>query len=57
MIEKVGRLWRRATSFSGKTRPRIEEKGREAVWTRISKDRESWRTLEEGYFLQWKDTV
>ena len=23
-----------------------------AVWTRIAKDRESWRTLAEGYFLQ-----
>ena len=21
------------------------------VWTRIAKDRESWRTLDEGYFL------
>ena len=29
----------------------------EAVWTRIAKDRESWRTLAEGYFLQWKDTA
>ena len=28
-----------------------------AVWTRIAKDRESWRTLVEGYFLQWKDTA
>ena len=28
-----------------------------AVWTRIAKDRESWRTLAEGYFLQWKDTA
>ena len=28
-----------------------------AVWTRTAKDRESWRTLAEGYFLQWKDTV
>ena len=26
------------------------------VWTRIAKDRDSWRTLAEGYFLQWKDT-
>ena len=26
------------------------------VWTRTAKDRESWRTLGEGYFLQWKDT-
>ena len=26
-----------------------------AVWTRIAKNRERWRTLEEGYFLQWKD--
>ena len=30
---------------------------REAVWTRIAKDRERWRTLAEGYFLQWKDTA
>ena len=28
-----------------------------AVWTRIAKDRESWRTLAEGYFMQWKDTA
>ena len=28
-----------------------------AVWTRIAKDRERWRTLAEGYFLQWKDTA
>ena len=28
-----------------------------AVWTRIAKDRERWRTLAEGYFLQWKDTT
>ena len=27
-----------------------------AVWTRTAKDRERWRTLGEGYFLQWKDT-
>ena len=27
------------------------------VWTRIAKDRESWRTLAESYLLQWKDTV
>ena len=26
-----------------------------AVWTRIAKDRERWRTLAEGYFLQRKD--
>ena len=25
-----------------------------AVWTRIAKDRERWRTLVEGVFLQWK---
>ena len=28
-----------------------------AVWTRIAKDRESWRALAEGYCLQWKDTA
>ena len=28
-----------------------------AVWTRIAKDRDSWRTLAEDYFLQWKDTA
>ena len=28
-----------------------------AVWTRIAKDIERWRTLAEGYCLQWKDTV
>ena len=28
-----------------------------AVWTRTAKDRERWRTLAEGYFLQWKDTA
>ena len=26
-----------------------------AVWTRIAKDREIWRTLAEGFFLQWLD--
>ena len=26
-------------------------------WTKIAKDRESWRILAEGYFLQWKDTA
>ena len=29
----------------------------EEVWTRVEKDRERWRTLAEGYFLQWKDTA
>ena len=28
-----------------------------AVWTRIAKDRESLRTVEECYILQWKDTA
>ena len=28
-----------------------------AVWMRIAKDRERWRTLAEGYFLQWKDAA
>ena len=28
-----------------------------AEWTRIAKDRKSWRTLAEGYFLQWKLTA
>ena len=28
-----------------------------AVWTRIAKDRERWKTLAEGFFLQWKDTA
>ena len=28
-----------------------------AVWTRTAKDGESWKTLAEGYFLQWKDTA
>ena len=28
-----------------------------AVWTRIAKDRERWRTLAEGYFPHWKDTA
>ena len=28
-----------------------------AVWTRIAKDRERWRTRVEGYFLRWKDTA
>ena len=26
-----------------------------ARWIRTAKDRERWRTLAEGYFLQWKD--
>ena len=29
---------------------------RGAVWTRTGKDKESWRNLAEGYFLQWKGT-
>ena len=29
----------------------------EAVWTRTAKNRERWKTLEEGYILQWKDTA
>ena len=33
----------------------VEQQG--AVWTRITKHRKSWRTLAEGYFLQWKDTA
>ena len=33
----------------------VEQQG--AVWTRIAKDRERWRTLAEGYFLQWTDTA
>ena len=28
-----------------------------AVWTRIAKDRQSWRTLAEGYFPQGNDTA
>ena len=28
-----------------------------AVWTRIARDRERWRTLAEDYFLQWKHTA
>ena len=28
-----------------------------AVWTRITKDRERWRTPVEGYFQQWKDAA
>ena len=27
------------------------------VWTRIAKDRERWKTLATGYFLQWKGTT
>ena len=33
----------------------VGQKG--AVWTRIAKDRERWRTRAEGYFLQWKVTA
>ena len=28
-----------------------------AVWTTIARDRERWKTLAEGCFLQWKDTA
>ena len=28
-----------------------------ATWTRTAKDRESGRTLAEGYYLKWKDTA
>ena len=28
-----------------------------AIWTRIAKDREKWKTLAKGYSLQWKDTA
>ena len=27
------------------------------IWTKTAKDRTNWRTLAEGYFLQWKDTA
>ena len=27
------------------------------IWTRTAKDRESWRKLAEGYFLQWKEAA
>ena len=41
-----------------KRRWRIDIVGRQgAVWTRIGKDRDRWRTLAEGCFLQWKDTA
>ena len=29
----------------------------ETTWKKTAKDRESRRTLAEGYFLQWKDTA
>ena len=28
-----------------------------AAWTRIAKDRASWRTLEKDFFLQWNYAV
>ena len=28
-----------------------------AVWARIAKDRERWRTLAGGYFMQWEETA
>ena len=28
-----------------------------AVWTWTAKDRVRWKTLAEGYFLQWEDTA
>ena len=28
-----------------------------AVWMRIAKNKDRWKTLAEGYFLQWKDTA
>ena len=28
-----------------------------AVWTRIAMVRDRWKTLAEGYFLQWKNTA
>ena len=27
------------------------------IWSRKAKDRERWKTLAEGYLLQWKDTA
>ena len=45
-VEKPSRRWR--DDIVGQ---------QEVVWTRIAKDRERWRTLAEGYFLQWKDTA
>ena len=27
-----------------------------ATWTRVAKDRQQWKRLEEGYFQQWRDT-
>ena len=29
----------------------------EAVEMRTAKDRERWKTLAEGYLMQWKDTA
>ena len=41
-----------------KRRWRYDNVGQQgAVWTGIAKDSEIWRTLAEGSFLQWKDTV
>ena len=41
-----------------KLRWRDDMVGQQAVvWTRIAKDRESWRTLADSFFLQWKDTA
>ena len=46
------------TSWKIKTCWRDDIVGQQgAVWTRVAKDRESWRALVEGYFLQWKDTA
>ena len=48
-VRSVGRPKRRWRDDS------VEQQG--AVWTRIAKDRERWRTLAEGNFLQGKDTA
>ena len=29
----------------------------EITWTRTAKDRDSWRTVAEGYFLHWKEML
>ena len=46
-VRSLGRL---------KRRWRDDIVGQQGVgWTKTAKDRESWRTLEERYFLQWQD--
>ena len=56
--QTIGQLWMHFVEQQKQCHWRDDIVGQQgAIWTRTAKDRESWRTLAEGYFLQWKDTA